>query len=311
MSDTRQQDIKAAGMKSRAAMAWLRDHHLPAEPICYSIAYEYLHTEDAELKRRVDKLDLEAEDYRDQLNEVFQNHILTKRYQQLSMQTSKTDEYVNQLLNLLCQSFDKQKDISGHVEKIKNAIDYQTEAPQDIEHSLESSHEDYINIKESSSKDELTQTLDKNGLLTTMQAVIKHKENYPMSVVRIDIDQFTLFNNTNGKIMGDAVLKHIAKLITNFVKGSDIVSRIENDEFILVLPSTSNEAALKIADEIRKKVAALSLKKKASQTAAKVTVSMGMSDVTPCTTFVDALEKAKTALNRSIDLGRNCVNKDV
>ena len=72
-----------------------------------------------------------------------------------------------------------------------------------------------------------------------------------------------------------------------------------------------SEPALKIADELRKKVAGLSLKKKAAQTAAKVTVSIGMSEVTPGVTFIDALEKAKTALNRSIDLGRNCVNRDL
>lgn len=310
MSGGRLQDIKAAGMKSRAAMAWLRDHQLPAEPLCYSIAYEYLHTDDADLKQKVDSLDLDADNYREQLNDVFQNHILAKRYKQLSMQTNKTDEYVNELLNLLCKSFDNQEDLSGHVDKIKDTIGYQSESNHEDEHSLEASHDDYINIKEESSKDDLTQALDKDGLLCTMQAVIKHKENYPMSVVRIDIDKFALFNETNGKIMGDAVLKHISKIITNFVKGSDIVSRIENDEFILVLPKTANDSALKVAEELRKKVAGLSLKKKTSQTAAKVTVSMGMSEITPGVSFVDALEKAKTALNRSIDLGRNCVNRD-
>ena len=250
MSDSRAQDIKAAGMKSRAAMAWLRDHQLPAEPLCYSIAYEYLYTEDKDLKQEVDKLDLKSDDFRDKLDEVFQNHILAKRYKQLAMQSNKADQYVTELLKLLCQSFDNQQDISEHVEKIKETISQpdntspgNTSAEE--EPDIEASHEDYINLKDNGTKDKLTQTLDKQCLLSTMQAVVKHKENYPMAVIRIDIDQFAIFNNSNGKIMGDAVLKHIAKLITNYVKGSDIVSRIEDDEFILVLPATSERASAK------------------------------------------------------------------
>jgi|GEM_PF-3471461 len=311
MPETRLNDIKAAGMKSRVAMAWLRDHQLPAEPLCYTIAYEYLHTEDAELKKKVDALDLSQDDYRSQLDKVFKEHILAKRFQELTMQTGHTSEYVTELLNMLVGKFDQQADISDEVDKIKDLLSsdmYSAEGAGEV--VISADQESYLKTKDETSKDELTGLLDKNGLFKTLQEAIVHKENHPMTVIHMDIDKFAHFNSVNGKVMGDAVLKHLGKLSTNYLKGGDIVSRIEDDKYILVLPKTSIEHGIKIADELRKKVAGVSLKKKASMTAVKVTVSMGVSELTPNVSIAEVLEKAKKALDRSIDLGRNCVNKE-
>lgn len=308
MPEQRANHIKSAGLKSRVAMAWLRDHQLPADPLCYTIAYEYLHTDDSELKAEVDKLDLSKDDYREQLDKVFNDQILAKRYQQLSMKTGHASDYVKELLSLLVGKFDQQENIDDEIEKIK-ALDGVGEQ-QNEEIEIASEQDDYLKTKENTSTDELTGVLDKNGLFKTLQAAIPHKENHPMTVVHVDIDKFGHFNDINGKVMGDAVLKHIAKVSRNFLKGSDIVSRLEEDKYILVLPKTGIDHGLKIADELRKKIAGISLKKKASLTAAKVTVSMGVSELTPGVAFSAVLEKAKMALNRSIDLGRNCVNKE-
>ena len=309
MTDTRTNDIKAAGMKSRVAMAWLRDHQLPAEPLCYSIAYEYLHTGDDELKKRVDELDLTKDDYRDKLDKVFKEHILAKRYKDLSMQTDHENEYVTELIRMLVGNYDQNKDISSEVDKMRDLVGPAEEIKQD-EIEIAQDTESYLQIKDSTTKDELSGLLDKNGLFQTLQDAIKHKDNHPMTVVHMDIDKFGHFNDTNGKIMGDAVLKHLGKLASNFLKGSDIISRLESDKFIIVLPKTGIEEGIKIADELRKKVAGISLKKKTSMTAAKITVSMGVSELMPGISFADVLTKAKKALDRSIDLGRNCVNRE-
>ena len=98
--------------------------------------------------------------------------------------------------------------------------------------------------------------------------------------------------------------------MTNFLKGSDIISRIVDDKFCIALPKASVEHGVKVADEIRKKVGGVSLKKKASLTAVKVTVSLGVTELKAGVSIATAMDKAKVALNRSIDLGRNCVNRD-
>jgi diguanylate cyclase len=306
MPHNRIEDIKAAGLKSRVAMAWLRDHHLPADPLCYTIAYEYLHTNDAELKQKVDVLELTASNFHKQLDEVYQNHILVKRYEQLAMRTGHVSEYVSDLLKLLVRDYEIPSDISGHILSIKKVLGEEQDALDHID--ITEGHDNYLQIMETTSHDEMTGLLDKNGLYATLQEAVQDADNHPMSMILMDIDKFALFNDAHGKIMGNAVLKHIGKLSGNFFKGTDIVSRLESDKFIIVLPKTASMYGIKIADELRKKIAALSLKKKASMTAAKFTVSMGISEISPKVSVAEAMERARKALDRSIDLGRNCVN---
>jgi len=117
-----------------------------------------------------------------------------------------------------------------------------------------------------------------------------------------------LFNETNGKIMSDAVLKHLARAFTNQLKGTDIICRYESDEFVAVLPHQILSSGVTVAESLRKRAAAISLKKKGGLTTVKVTVSIGVAEFKAHSSFDAAMEKAMKALLRSKDLGRNCVS---
>ena len=333
MPNQRQQDIKEAGLKSRTAMAWLRDNQLPAEPICYTIAYEYLFTDNANLKQSIDSCDLSQDNYREKLEEIYQNEIIGRHYSNLSMSGENISKYVSDALSLLVHSQENIEDIENTVNQVKSQLNQinsdkpispeqineqaehitectkaMTKQIHDAAEDLHQIQENYVRKKEVATKDELTQILDPAGLITTLKEAFQHKENLPMSVVRIDIDQFKLFNDTNGKIMGDAVLKHLAKAFTNHLKGTDIVSRQEEDEYTIVLPATNLKDGVKVAEQLRKKVAAISLKKKGSLTPVKVSISVGVAEFSGKGSFDMVFDKAKKALLRSKDLGRNCVN---
>lgn len=333
MPNQRQQDIKEAGLKSRTAMAWLRDNQLPAEPICYTIAYEYLFTDNVELKQAIDSCDLSQEDYREKLEQIYQDNIIASHYSNLTMSGDNINKYVSDVLSLLVQSQANIGDIEKSVDQVRNQLDKIANDPSkstdklnqqakkisectkavtqqlnEVTEDLHQVQESYVRKKEIASKDELTQALDPAGLITTLKEAFQFKENLPMAVVRIDIDQFKLFNDTNGKIMGDAVLKHLAKAFTNHLKGTDIVCRQEEDEFTVILPATTLNNGVKVAEALRKKVAAISLKKKGSLTPVKVSISAGVSEFNGKGSFDMVFDKAKKALLRSKDLGRNCVN---
>jgi len=332
MPENRQKDIKEAGLKSRTAMAWLRDNQLPAEPICYTLAYEYLFTDNPELKTAVDNADLKADNYRESLEKIYQENIIAKHYSQLSMHSDQSEEYVTKALSLLISSKEDMDSINDSVNRVKSELDKLKESGEtdeslneqaeklsectksasktlnDTAVELESLRDKYIEHKETASKDELTSILDNQGMFTTLKEALPYTDNYPMSVIRIDIDQFKLFNDANGKIMGDAVLKHLAKAFSSHLKGSDIVSRYGEDEFTIVLPKTPLNNGVSVADTLRKKVAAISLKKKGSLTPVKVTISAGVSEYNGKGSFDSTFDKAKKALLRSKDLGRNCVN---
>ena len=323
MPDQRQQAIKQAGLKSRRAMVWLRDHRLPADPICYTIAYEYLHSERPRLKQQVDSLDIDDADYMNKIRSVYQDCIIKEDFQKLAMSGDIGNQYVSEILSLLLKSQEKIKDATGildavHME-IGSSVKTESANIKPAENNGESpdspiepagNKDDYVAVAEKSSKDELTAALDFDGLKQSLVAAIKYPENFPISILRINLDHFKQFNDTNGKFMGDAVLKNVVKTLLNLLKGSDLPCRFESDEFIVLLPKTRIKNAVPVADKLRNKISTLVLKKKNSSVALKFTVSIGVAEMKTADAFNSTLAKCKKALVRSKELGRNCVNRE-
>jgi len=308
MSEKRQLAIKQAGLKSRKAMVWLRDHKMPADPICYTIAYEYLHSESPKLNQRIDSLNIEDDDYLSKIKKIYQDCIISEEFKELSMSGDVGNQYVSEVLSLLLDSADMIKDNTAILESVELEIsNNQNKAP---EHEIVLTKQDYSSIAENASRDALTSALDFDGLKQSVVAAIQDPENFPISILRINLDLFRQFNDTNGKFMGDAVLKNLVKTLQNNLKGNDLTSRYDSDEFIVALPKTDVRDAVKVADNLRLKLASLTLKKKNSSIALKFTVSIGVAEMTKSEAFESVLEKCKKALLRSKDLGRNCVNQE-
>jgi diguanylate cyclase (GGDEF)-like protein len=73
----------------------------------------------------------------------------------------------------------------------------------------------------------------------------------PLGFIMIDVDHFKSFNDHYGHPEGDRLLANIAKRISNEVRGIDIVSRYGGEEFTVIMPDTSLEAARLVAERIR------------------------------------------------------------
>lgn len=78
--------------------------------------------------------------------------------------------------------------------------------------------------------------------------------NLKFSFLMIDIDNFKMINDRYGHIVGDGVLKHIAKLIMSTVRGVDLVGRYGGEEFAAILLDTDEKAAMYVAERIRRSV---------------------------------------------------------
>ena len=70
-------------------------------------------------------------------------------------------------------------------------------------------------------------------------------------LILIDIDEFKKINDNFGHPVGDAVLKDMAKIITNFIRSSDIPARLGGEEFIVLLPDTELSTGVIVAERIR------------------------------------------------------------
>ena len=79
-------------------------------------------------------------------------------------------------------------------------------------------------------------------------------------------------------LIGDNVLKLVAKTLQKYVKRNDVVARFGGEEFLLLLPYTNKSNAAIVAESLRKKIEALQVKKKNSeQYLGQITISIGVS----------------------------------
>lgn len=80
------------------------------------------------------------------------------------------------------------------------------------------------------------------------------RDDRPLAVIMLEIDNFKHFNDTFGHLQGDEVLRIIADLLRKTSRPSDFAGRYGGDEFILVLPNTGKGAAQDVAERIRRAV---------------------------------------------------------
>lgn len=74
----------------------------------------------------------------------------------------------------------------------------------------------------------------------------------PYSVLMIDVDHFKALNDRHGHQAGDAVLRRMADVLANRVRGSDVLARYGGEEFAVLLPDTPQEAAAEVAEKLRR-----------------------------------------------------------
>jgi diguanylate cyclase (GGDEF)-like protein len=105
--------------------------------------------------------------------------------------------------------------------------------------------------------DELTQLYNTRHLYNVLETEIKRAKRYllNLSLLFIDLDGFKAVNDTNGHLCGSATLIEAAHLIARSVRETDLVGRYGGDEFVIVLPETSPEKAVTIAERIRQNIA--------------------------------------------------------
>ncbi len=109
-------------------------------------------------------------------------------------------------------------------------------------------------------------------LMKEIERSKRSKNNF--SIIMCDIDDFKVINDKYGHASGDRVLRFVSQCILDSLRNSDIVGRYGGDEFVIILPETSNEGAGKIIEKIRLNIAGSVIP--LVKGAAKVIVSFGI-----------------------------------
>ena len=136
------------------------------------------------------------------------------------------------------------------------------------------------------------------------------RSDAPLSVIMADIDYFKQYNDTHGHQEGDFCLQRIANVIkATLRRPADLVARYGGEEFALILPDTSMDGAVSLAEDIRMHIESLKIPHKTSRVTGHVTLSLGVSGALPNTSATEQslLTQADTALYQAKTNGRNRV----
>jgi len=131
----------------------------------------------------------------------------------------------------------------------------------------------------------------------------------PLSVLMIDIDHFKRFNDLYGHVAGDNCLRAVAMALTEtLARAADLVARYGGDEFGAILPETSLDEAVDLANELRRTIQDLEMKDLGS--AAGFTISVGVATEVPSEdrSEGDLIRSADANLYIAKNGGRNLVH---
>jgi two-component system chemotaxis response regulator CheY len=134
------------------------------------------------------------------------------------------------------------------------------------------------------------------------------KQGESFCAVMCDVDHFKLYNDEYGHLQGDEVLKKVANTLLQGCRPNDEVYRYGGEEFLLVMPEQSIEAACAAADRHRARIEQLAIPNIGSP-GTIVTISAGVASINPSSgpSIKEWLEGADGALYRAKQLGRNRV----
>lgn len=156
-------------------------------------------------------------------------------------------------------------------------------------------------LSRQASTDGLTGVLNRRALEEQFAAMQAH--GLPMVLLMIDVDRFKAVNDRFSHVVGDEVLRQVARLLDGVHRETDRVGRYGGEEFALLLPLDHDEAVPALAERLRARVQGHDWSRLAQGLA--VTVSGGWVRVRPQEPFAAAVARADTHLYAAKRAGRN------
>src|SRR3954467_1022513 len=165
--------------------------------------------------------------------------------------------------------------------------------------------EAYKRIEELAELDELTGSFNRRCIMRMLDDEIAraHRSRTPFSVALIDLDWFKRINDAFGHPTGDEVLRTFAITVFANIRNIDRFGRYGGEEFLLILPDTPHDTALRILDRQRAIIAELDWS--AFSPGMRVTISAGVATLNPDEASDALLARADSALYKAKAQGRN------
>lgn len=165
-------------------------------------------------------------------------------------------------------------------------------------------------LAELATRDPLTHLPNRRSVMEQLaqevcRAERRTPEQHALCISMLDVDDFKTINDTWGHDVGDAVLCRLSDTLQQIMREGDSVGRFGGEEFVIVLPETTPEAADAASERIRQTIAGLTFPELPEDT--RITVSQGVVVHRVGETLKETIKRADAALYEAKNKGRDTV----
>jgi diguanylate cyclase len=330
-------DVERSFAIGQRALELIKAYGCPAHPRGYEIWYTYVSGHKPLMNDAIRRIAAEKGTLSDQdLDQIYEAHLSMRPF---SMEAERTGisllgeiDEVMELLDLALGSTARygeslegfSKDLAGPADRqrvrevLQSLINVTRDVAstnQTLEARLKETRGEIEGLRETleavrleALTDPLTGIANRKHFEDTLVKAISQamSQKTPLALIIIDIDHFKHFNDTYGHLTGDQVLRLVGVTMREHVKPKATLARFGGEEFGVILPETTLEAARTVAEQIRHSVMSRELVKRSTgQSLGRVTVSLGVAELRPDDTSVSLLERADQCMFLAKRAGRN------
>ncbi len=331
-----QEEIAKSAEYLRQALPLMSQQEAALHPVSYAVWYEFVAGINPALKEALEarlnkgeKLDENA------THELFQRYIaeideaeverISNALQTILSSTANSANQTGDQANLFSQSLAKwgekltdpedPRDFLEHLQHIVSDTREMQSSVSSLQQRLDASQKEIDKLKQEVRRarkealsDPLTGLSNRKGLdiaLTETLECAQLTGSHPCVLIA-DIDYFKAVNDNYGHIFGDKVIRAVAHVIKQNVKGKDTAARYGGEEFLVLLPDTPIQGAVALAENIRSAIERTRIKSIGSkETVGNITVSIGIACYESGETSVELINRADLAMYDSKQAGRN------
>lgn len=329
---------------AKLALSLMEKHGVSPNPDNYAVWFHYALSKNADLVREIDTIISNKLGFTPENNAyLYQKYIVSNRNQKaldeaaigaqkvllevlrvvndFGGETKNYNKDMDHYIEHIGREFGDGHSVKNIFKELITATATMRQSGEKISQKLEESTREINSLRKNlqqvtveAQRDFLTGVYNRKTFETLIdeQMLIAKEYRSDLCLLMIDVDHFKLFNDRFGHLLGDEVLKIVARTLTDTLKGRDIVARFGGEEFVVMLPETPLEGAMRVGEMICRTIAGKELKRRdTGEIYGSITVSIGVASLRPDSdTLPTLVKRADDALYSSKHNGRNRVTKE-
>ncbi|HOX67673.1 MAG TPA: GGDEF domain-containing protein [Burkholderiaceae bacterium] len=322
----------------RLALGHMGRHAAAFNPVTFTLWYEYVAGINPGLASSVDRLIKDESGIDDdEVVELYKRHIAPADEQTMKTISGEMERLMASMVQTASQTGERAgtfgDQLSGlntalasrDVEQLKPRLTEVMAGTAEMKSSVEAlrqkvtASQDEINrlrsdlerARDDAILDPMTGILNRRGFEKRIESLLTNKpiDGTSHCLVMLDIDHFKKVNDTHGHLMGDRVIQAVGEILrTSVTNGTHAAARYGGEEFALLLPQTSLDQSIQLAETVRTRIKAMKIRHRTTQEVLlTVTISGGVAEMRPDDDASSLIARADAALYQAKTGGRDRV----